>query len=187
MLRRLVGFTLTVLVALSAPAGAQESASSAIVGVVTDTTQATLPGATVTVTQVGTSAQRVVVTDNEGRFSVPGLRPATYSVKVELAGFATAEIKELILRNGETVRPSLTLGLSNVAEQITVTGETPLLQTQSASVGQVISEKMIEDLPLNGRGVLSLTALSAGVTPQAFNRGTQFGAAGSSRNQYVSI
>jgi len=187
MLRRLVGLTLTVLVALSAPAGAQESASSAIVGVVTDATQATLPGATVTVTQVGTSAQRVVVTDNEGRFSVPGLRPATYSVKVELAGFASAEIKELTLRNGETVRPALTLGLSNVAEQITVTGETPLLQTQSASVGQVISEKMIEDLPLNGRGVLSLTALSAGVTPQAFNRGTQFGAAGSSRNQYVTV
>ena len=46
---------------------------------------------------------------------------------------------------------------------------------------------MIEDLPLNGRGVLSLTALSAGVTPQAFNRGTQFGAAGSSRNQYVTV
>ena len=95
--------------------------------------------------------------------------------------------RSLTLRNGETVRPTLTLGLGNVAEQITVTGETPLLQTQSASVGQVISEKMIEDLPLNGRGVLSLTALSAGVTPQAFNRGTQFGAAGSSRNQYVTV
>jgi len=187
MLRRLVGLTLAALVALSGHAGAQESASSAIVGVVTDTTQASLPGATVTVTQVGTSAQRVVVTDGEGRFSVPGLRPATYSVRVELQGFTPAEIKELTLRNGETVRPTLTLGLGNVAEQITVTGETPLLQTQSASVGQVISDKMIETLPLNGRGVLSLTALSAGVTPQAFNRGTQFGAAGSSRNQYITV
>jgi hypothetical protein len=187
MLRRLVGLTLAALVALSGHAGAQESASSAIVGVVTDTTQASLPGATVTVTQVGTSAQRVVVTDGEGRFSVPGLRPATYSVRVELQGFSPSEIKELVLRNGETVRPTLTLGLGNVAEQITVTGETPLLQTQSASVGQVISDKMIETLPLNGRGVLSLTALSAGVTPQAFNRGTQFGAAGSSRNQYITV
>ena len=99
-------------------------------------------------TQVGTSAQRVVVTDDEGRFSVPGLRPATYSVRVELQGFTPAEIKELTLRNGETVRPTLTLGLGNVTEQITVTGESSLLQTQSASVGQVISEKMIEDLPL---------------------------------------
>jgi hypothetical protein len=187
MVRRLVGLFLALLVVLSATAGAQESASSGIVGVVVDSTQASLPGATVTVTQVGTSAQRVVVTDDEGRFSVPGLRPALYSIRVELAGFAPAEIKELTLRNGETVRPTLTLGLSNVAEQITVTGQAPLLQTQSATVGQVISEKMIEELPLNGRNVLSLTALSAGVTPQAFNRGTQFGAAGSSRNQYVTV
>jgi hypothetical protein len=187
MSRRLVGLILGVLVALSAPADAQESASSAIVGVVSDSTQAALPGATVTVTQAGTGAQRVVVTDTEGRFSVPGLRPATYSVRVELAGFSPAEIKELTLRNGETVRPTLTLGVGNVSEQLTVVGEASLLQTQSASVGQVISERMIEDLPLNGRGVLSLTSLSAGVTPQAFNRGTQFGAAGSSRNQYVTV
>ena len=187
MVRRLVGLTLAVLVALSSVAGAQESASSAIVGVVVDSTQASLPGATVTVTQVGTSAQRVVVTDGEGRFSVPGLRPATYNIRVELAGFMPAEIKDVILRNGETVRPTLSMGLGNVTEQITVSSSVPLLQTQSASVGQVISEKMIETLPLNGRGVLSLTALSAGVTPQAFNRGTQFGAAGSSRNQYVTV
>jgi hypothetical protein len=187
MVRRLVGLILVVFVALSVPADAQESASSAIVGLVSDATQAALPGATVTVTQAGTGAQRVVVTDSEGRFSVPGLRPATYSVRVELSGFTPAEIKELVLRNGETVRPTLTLGLGNLTEQLTVIGEASLLQTQSASVGQVISERMIETLPLNGRGVLSLTSLSAGVTPQAFNRGTQFGAAGSSRNQYVTV
>jgi hypothetical protein len=168
-------------------AHAQESASSAIIGLVTDPTQASLPGATVTVTQVATGAQRVVVTDVEGRFSVPGLRPATYDVKVELSGFRPAEMKELVLRTGETMRPTLTLSLGAIEEQVTVTGESPLLQTSSASVGQVISEKMIEDLPLNGRSVLSLTSLSAGVTSQAFNRGTQFGAAGSSRNQYVTV
>ena len=186
-MRRLVSLTLVLVIAVCVGAHAQESASSAIIGLVTDSTQASLPGATVTVTQVATGAQRVVVTDVEGRFSVPGLRPAAYDVKVELSGFTPAELKQLTLRNGETVRPTLTLSVGTLAEQITVTGETPLLQTASASVGQVISEKMIEDLPLNGRGVLSLTALSAGVTPQAFNRGTQFGAAGSSRNQYVTV
>ena len=170
MVRRLVGLTFAVLVVLSSAAGAQESASSANVGVVVDSTQASLPGATVTVTQVGTSAQRVVVTDGEGRFSVPGLRPTTYNIRVELTGFMPAEIKDVTLRNGETIRPTLTMGLGNVSEQITVTSSVPLLQTQSATVGQVISEKMIETLPLNGRGVLSLTALSAGVTPQASAR-----------------
>jgi hypothetical protein len=187
MLRRLVGLTLVLLIAVCVSAHAQESASSAIIGLVTDPTQASLPGATVTVTQVATGAQRVVVTDVEGRFSVPGLRPATYDVKVELSGFRPAEMKELVLRTGETMRPTLTLSLGALEEQVTVTGESPLLQTSSASVGQVISEKMIEDLPLNGRSVLSLTSLSAGVTSQAFNRGTQFGAAGSSRNQYVTV
>ena len=63
----------------------------------------------------------------------------------------------------------------------------PLLQTTNASVGQTITQKQIEDLPVAGRSLLSFAALSAGVTPQSFNRGTQFGAAGSSRSQYVTV
>ena len=97
-MRRLVSLTLVLVIAVCVGAHAQESASSAIIGLVTDTTQASLPGATVTVTQVATGAQRVVVTDAEGRFSVPGLRPATYDVKVELSGFTPAEMKQLTLR-----------------------------------------------------------------------------------------
>ena len=82
MLRRLVYPTFVLMISVCmGVAHAQESASSAIIGLVTDTTQAALPGATVTVTQVGTGAQRVAVTDAEGRFSVPGLRPAAYDVQ----------------------------------------------------------------------------------------------------------
>src|SRR5262245_50983123 len=105
MLRRLVSLTLAVLVGFSAGARAQESASSAILGLVTDSTQAALPGATVTVTQVGTGAQRSAVTDSEGRFSIQGLRPANYDIKAELQGFSAAELKGVTLRTGETVRP----------------------------------------------------------------------------------
>ena len=114
MLRRLVSLTLIVLVAVASGARAQESASSAMIGLVTDTTQASLPGATVTVTQVATGAQRVVVTDAEGRFSVPGLRPAACDVKVELTGFRPAEMKELVLRTGETMRPTVTSRLARL-------------------------------------------------------------------------
>ena len=106
---------------------------------------------------------------------------------MELSGFATAELKELVLRNGEVSRPTITLGLANVAETVTVVGLSPLLQTTNASVSQTITQKQIEDLPVAGRGLLSFASLSAGVTPQAFNRGTQFGAAGSSRSQYVTV
>src|SRR5207248_9794399 len=67
------------------------------------------------------------------------------------------------------------------------TGQSPLLQTANASVSQTITQKQIEDLPVAGRNLLAFAALSAGVTPQAFNRGTQFGAAGSSRSQFVTV
>src|SRR5438552_8322543 len=79
------------------------------------------------------------------------------------------------------------MGLANVSENVTVVGMSPLRQTTKASVSQTITQKQIEDLPVAGRSLLSFASLSAGVTPQAFNRGTQFGAAGSSRSQYVTV
>ena len=187
MLRRVFYLALAVLFVLSITAQAQESASSGITGQVLDSSKAAVPGATVTVINTGTNAQRVTQSDPEGRFSVPNLPPATYSLRIELSGFQTAEIKELILRNGEIAKPTVTIGLATVAETITVVGESPLLQMTNASVSQTITQKQIEDLPVAGRNPLAFAALSAGVTPQAFNRGTQFGAAGSSRSQYVTV
>jgi hypothetical protein len=187
MTRRLGTIALLALLFLSAGLRAQESASSGIVGQVVDTTRGAMPGATVTVINTGTNAVRVITTDAEGRFSVPNLSPATYTVRVELSGFATMEVKGLTLSNGQVARPTITLGLANVAENVTVVGMSPLLQTTNASVSQTITQKQIEDLPVAGRSLLSFASLSAGVTPQAFNRGTQFGAAGSSRSQYVTV
>src|SRR2546425_675905 len=183
-----LGMLILVALVIPCPAGwAQESASSGIVGQVTDSTGGALPGATVTVTNTGTNAQRTTVTDSEGRFTIPNLPPATYQIRVELSGFQTAELTDVTLRNGEIARPNVVLGLASVAENVTVTGLSPLLQTTNASVTQTITQKQIEDLPVAGRTLLSFAALSAGVTPQAFNRGTQFGAAGSSRSQYVTV
>src|SRR5262245_35243658 len=183
-----LGFLVLVALVVGAPiSGAQESASSGIVGQVSDSTRGALPGATVTVTNAGTNARRSVVTDSEGRFTVPNLPPATYTIRVELSGFQAAELKDVVLRNGEIARPSVVLGLASVAENVTVTSLSPLLQTANASVTQTISQKQIEDLPVAGRNLLAFAALSAGVTPQAFTRGTQFGAAGSSRSQYVTV
>jgi hypothetical protein len=187
MTRRLGTIALIALLSFTTGLRAQESASSGILGQVVDTTKGAMPGATVTVINVGTNAQRVTSTDAEGRFSVPNLPPATYTVRVELSGFATMEVKGLTLRNGEVSRPTITLGLANVAENVTVVGMSPLLQTTNASVSQTITQKQIEDLPVAGRSLLSFASLSAGVTPQSFNRGTQFGAAGSSRSQYVTV
>jgi hypothetical protein len=180
---KLVSIVVIWLFLVSAAVSAQQSASSGLAGQVTDSSQGVVPGATVTVTNVGTNAQRIAVTDGEGRFSIPALPPAAYHIKVELQGFQTAELPNFVLRQGETARPAITLGLATLSEAVTVTGESPLLQTQTASVGQVINEKQIEDLPLNGRNVLSLASLSAGVTPRNFARATQFGR----RNQFITV
>jgi hypothetical protein len=187
MFRRLTSLSVALLLLVCAGVQAQESASAGIAGQVLDATRAAVPGATVTVINSGTNAQRVATTDAEGRFTVPNLPPALYVIRVELSGFNTVEVKDFILRNGEIAKPTLTLSLANVAENITVIGTSPLLQVSNASVGQSISQKQIEDLPVSGRNPLAFAALAAGVTPQAFNRGTQFGAAGSSRSQYVTV
>jgi hypothetical protein len=187
MVRRLGCLALAAVLGAAPTALAQESASSGIVGQVLDSTRGALPGAAVIVTNVATNAQRTTVTDTDGRFSIPNLPPATYQIRVELSGFQTVEVKDFTLRNGEIGKPTIALGLANVAESVTVTGTSPLLQVANASVSQTITQKQIEDLPVAGRTLLSFAALSAGVTPQSFNRGTQFGAAGSSRSQFVTV
>src|SRR4029450_9790504 len=113
MFRRIAGVCCALVLMVSAAVSAQESASSGIVGQVTDATRGALPGATVTITNVGTNAQRTATTDADGRSSVPNLPPANYTIRVELAGFQTVELKEFPLRNGEVARPTVTLGLAN--------------------------------------------------------------------------
>src|SRR5262249_50651628 len=113
--------------------------------------------------------------------------PANYVIRVELSGFTAVEVKDFTIRNGEIAKPTLTMALANVSENVTVTGMSPLLQVANASVSQTITQKQIEDLPVAGRNLLSFAPLSAGGAPQAFNRGTEWGAAGSSRSQYVTV
>ncbi|HEV3217270.1 MAG TPA: carboxypeptidase regulatory-like domain-containing protein [Vicinamibacterales bacterium] len=185
-LRRFI-FSLGLLLLGCCGAYAQQSASSGIIGQVTDASKGSVPGATVTVVNVATNAQREAATDTEGRFSIQNLAPASYDIRVELSGFRTVELKNFELRQGEIARPAITLELATIAETVTVTTQAPLLQTQSASVSQTITQRQIEQLPVVGRNLLSLAALTPGVTPQSFTRGTQFGAANSSRNQYVTV
>src|SRR5438093_3400505 len=187
MFRRLMSLTAAALLLLCAGVRAQESASGGIAGQVLDATHAALPGATVTVINAGTNAQRVVTSDAEGRFTVPNLPSATYILRVEFSGFTAVELKDFIVRNGEIAKPTLTMALANVAENVIVQGLSPLLQVANASVSQTITQKQIEDLPVAGRNLLAFAALSAGVSPQSFTRGTQFGAAGSSRSQFVTV
>ena len=183
-MRALIAALIVLTAVLPRDAAAQQSASSGIIGQVVDSTHAGVPGATVTATNIGTGAERVVVTDAEGRFSIPALPAAAYRIRVELPGFRTSEINNLVLRSGETVRSDVTLALSTVTETITVQGEAPLLANASATVGATITGKMLEDLPLSDRTLLNVTALAPGVTPRDFQRQNLFYGR---RDQYVTV
>jgi hypothetical protein len=185
MSHKLVSISLGLLLFQCTALVAQQTASSGIAGVVMDSTQAGIPGATVTVTNTGTNAKRTTTSDAQGNFSVPNLQPATYEIRTEKSGFQTSVLKDFELQIGQIARPNITMTVGGVSESVNVQSEAPLLQTQSADVGQVIGEKQIADLPLNGRNLVQLASLSAGVSPREnLQRGaTQYG----TRNEYVQV
>ncbi len=165
---------------------AQQSSVSSIVGRVTDATGAVVGGATVHVVNQATAAERVAVSNNDGDFSIPNLPPATYSLRVEKSGFKTTTIPSFDLLVGKDANESVVLSVGEASETVQVTSLAPQLQTSDAAVGQVIDQKQISNLPLNGRNVLQLATLAAGVSPAQFaNTGTpgQFG----TRNLYITV
>lgn len=168
------------------PLLAQESSISGVVGHITDSTGAVIVGARVTITNTATGASRVATTNDSGNYSIPNLPPATYKLVVEQSGFRKVTLESLSLLVGKTADESFTMSVGNVSDSIEVTTEPGRLQTSEAAVSQVIDQRQIGSLPLNGRNVLQLATLSAGVSPAQFaNTGTpgQFG----TRQLYITV
>ena len=135
-----------------------------ITGEVTDATAAVVPGATVTIRNVNTNATRTVITNADGLYSVPLLPPGIYDVRVEKEGFRGAARSAIELQVQQTARVDFALSVGQVSETLDVTGQAALLNTEDATVGTVIEEKRIVELPLNGRNFLQLVSLSPNVT-----------------------
>jgi hypothetical protein len=144
-----------------------------IAGTVTDQVGAVLPSATVTVTNRGTGAVRVVQTDVNGNFSMPSLAAGGYDVVVVATGFRPISTPaEVITGSTTTVKVGLELGART--ETVTVTGVTTSVDLASNRVQGVVDRNQIENLPLNGRSFMNLAALQPGVTvapgnPAQFN------------------
>ncbi|RZU43092.1 carboxypeptidase family protein [Edaphobacter modestus] len=147
------------------PAFGQASSSSDAVGRVTDSTGATVPGATVHLTNNATGADRSATTNDGGDWSIPNLPPANYRLRVEKEGFKSSTIPSLDVEIGKTANGSVTLSVGERTETVEVSTLPAQLQTTEATVGQVIDQKQITDLPLNGRNVLQLATLAPGVSP----------------------
>jgi hypothetical protein len=143
----------------------QASSSSDAAGKVTDPTGATVPGAMVHLINNGTKAERTTRTNDSGDWSIPNVPPANYSIRVEKQGFKTSVIPALDIEIGKTANGSVMLSVGGTEETVEVSTLPPQLQTQEATIGQVIDQKQINDLPINGRNVLQLATLAPGVSP----------------------
>ncbi len=137
-----------------------------LVGVLYDQSHAVLPGVTVTATSTETNQSRSTVTDGVGRFTIPALPPATYTVKAELAGFQhQAGVRyEAVIRIGTQVSLGITLQVASVTETVGVVATLPVIDTQQTAVATVVTQEQINDLPINGRDFISFSVITPGVT-----------------------
>ena len=138
--------------------------SGEITGKVVDSSGAVVPGANVTITNLATSQARQVQTNESGNYSAPFLAPGTYRVRVERQGFKAATRGDIGLQVADSLRVDFSMELGNVSEAIEVEASAPLLTTESGTVGTVIDNKRIVELPLNGRNYLQMVALSPNVS-----------------------
>ena len=136
-----------------------------IAGTVTDSTGAVIPEVVVTLTEVGTNTRHQTRTNALGHYLSVPLKVGEYQVTAEAGGFKRAVRSGLILQIQETAVVDFRLEVGALTESVDVTGDAPLLRTTDASQGQVIDNKKIVDLPLNGRDFLQLAVLSSGAIP----------------------
>ena len=160
---------LVVLMSLlvSSPALAQGAATSSIVGVVVDSADAVVPGATVVVKNDATGAQSEAVTGGNGSFTVPALNIGTYTVTVSMSGFKTATLKGVIVTAGGPANVRAKLEIGGIEENIVVEGASSVVQTQTAAVSTTLNTKAITSLPVSSRSTLNFVQFLPGVqTPQ---------------------
>lgn len=155
---------LIALVLFGASAVCSAQATGNISGQVTDAAQAAIPGAKVTVTNQGTNEKRIVQSNGAGEFTVTLLPSGTYSVLAEKEGFGSYLQKNVVLSANTTASANLTLQPASVSQELTVNADASLVQATSTVLTQVVDQRRIEDLPLNGRNVLDLMEVNAGVS-----------------------
>jgi hypothetical protein len=143
---------------------AQASYTAQIRGTVTDQTGAVIANATVTITNVATNISTVAKTDSKGLYLLPGLRPDTYVIKAEVAGFRAQEKKDIVLQVDQQTTISFALAPAGVITTLEVTTAPPLLDTESAALGTDVTNEYVRDIPLYSRNMFGLVFLAGGVT-----------------------
>ena len=145
------------------PARAQ-TPTGEISGVVVDPSGSAVPGVTITLTSAATNAVREVQTNSAGLYVIPAIPPGRYVLKAQISGFRAIERRDIDVQVGSSNRIPITLELGDLTETVEIRGGAPLIQSSSASIGTVIENRSIVELPLNGRNYLQLASLIPGAT-----------------------
>ncbi|MBI3473603.1 MAG: TonB-dependent receptor [Candidatus Solibacter usitatus] len=167
MLRRI---SLAITLSLAMVAGVRAQVSTAeLVGVVTDASGASITGAKVVLTNRETSQSREASTDQLGNYIFTLIPPGIYNLSVEAAGFKKFVQNDAQLQVNQRARIDFSLQVGQVSETVEVAAAAPLLESQSSSLGSVISERFVGELPLNGRNFVQLAILSPGVNGTGYS------------------
>ena len=159
-LRRLAAFGIASMLALCASTALHaQSAQGGLRGVVKDQ-QGVIPGVTITLTNEQTNTSRETTSNGVGEYSFPAVDPSTYTVKTTVPGYKTFERKGVRIGVQTFVGLDIQLELGALEETITVTGESPLIETTNASTGEILDTKTLESIPTAGRSVFLMANLA---------------------------
>src|SRR5690242_2631044 len=167
-LRKLVFASLVAMVVLllAANSGWGQNVYGTIAGSVSDSSGAAVASASVTLTNLDTNEKRNMQTDASGNYTFVNILPGKYKVEAEKSGFKKVVRQPILVQIESGLKVDLTMEVGAVNEIIEVKSEAPLLQPETNSLGQVVEQRTVTELPLNGRNPLALVAMVPGVVPQ---------------------
>ena len=157
-------FGVALCVLLSDGGVAAQGVSGQIEGTVRDAQGLVLPAATLTLRNAESGVLRTIVTDSDGAYRFAAVPPGRYTMRAELSGFATQEVRDITLTIGLTIRQDFSMAVQVVAEAVTVTAASPVVDTTKAEVSGMVTREQIAVLPINSRQYLSLALLMPGTT-----------------------
>jgi len=162
---RVIVIAAVVCLSLLCAIGVKAQSTASITGMVTDASGAVIPGATVTLTNTGTNVSQTQQTSSGGDYAFPLLEVGTYGIKVEAKGFKTFSAPGVSVSAGDRARVDAAMQVGEQSTTVEVEASTaPALQTDTSTIATLINSQAVEDLPLNGRNIIKLVQLSAGVT-----------------------
>ena len=167
-LRSIAAAAIAVALLAVVPAHAQSTAT--LQGTVTDAQSAIMPGVSIVIRNAATGSERTATTDAAGQYVAASLAPGRYTVVAHIDGFKD-QTTEVVLEVAQIAVVSMKLGVATLAENVTVTGTSPLIETATISVGQVMAERTVQEIPLNGRHFVDLGPLMPGGVTAPQNAG----------------